>query len=140
MAGILPATWAGPTMSLMRFVFGFLFILHGTSKIFGWPSSMGGGGIDWMSAVGVAAIIEVVAGAMIAVGFQTRIAALIASGEMAVAYFWMHVPNGGIWPINNGGEPAVLFCFAFLFFAAAGPGTIAIDKPHADPSPLTRHR
>jgi putative oxidoreductase len=134
MAGILPATWAGPMMSLMRFIFGFLFLLHGTSKAFGWPTPMPGDGIDWMSMVGAAAIIEMVCGALITVGFQTRIAAFIASGEMAVAYWMMHFPRGGFWPTNNGGEPVVLFCFAFLFFAAAGPGTIAIDKPHSDPS------
>ncbi len=132
MARILPAAWAGATMSLMRLVFGFLFVLHGTSKAFGWPASSGGDGITWMSLVGAAAIIEMVAGALIAIGFQTRIAAFIASGQMAVAYFWIHVRDGGIWPINNGGEPALLFCLAFLFFAAAGPGTIAIDKPHAE--------
>ncbi|HRP07270.1 MAG TPA: DoxX family protein [Gemmatimonadales bacterium] len=134
MNGILPPAWAGRTMSLMRFVFGLLFFLHGTSKIMGWPSPMPWESLDWMSKFGVAAIIETVGGILIAVGFKTRIAAFIASGEMAVAYFMMHVPNGGIWPSNNGGEPVVLFCFAFLFFAAAGPGTIAIDKPQADPS------
>lgn len=130
MKSIIPPAWAGPTMSLMRIVFGLLFLLHGTSKFFDWPSAFP---MEFAitSKFGIAAILEIVGGLMMVLGFQTRIVAFILSGQMAVTYFMMHVPNGGIWPTNNGGEPAVLFCFAFLFFAAAGPGTIALDKPHA---------
>ena len=133
MNGILPPTWAGPVMSLMRVVFGLLFMLHGTSKFFDWPGDFPGD-LVLASWFGVAAILESVGGLLLMLGLKTRLVAFVLAGEMAVAYFWMHVPNGGIWPINNGGEPAVLFCFAFLFFAAAGPGTIALDKPHADPA------
>jgi putative oxidoreductase len=73
-------------------------------------------------------VIELVCGALIMVGLLSRPAALIASGEMAVAYFWMHVPRGGLWPWANGGELVAIFSFFFLFVALAGPGGLAIDN------------
>lgn len=129
MRGFIPSTWAGPTMSLMRFVFGLLFVMHGTQKFFGWPAPFP---VEFtsFSRFGIAGTLETVGGLLMMLGLFTRPVAFILAGEMAVAYFWVHVPNGGFWPLNNGGESAVLFCFAWLFFAAAGPGTIAIDKPH----------
>jgi putative oxidoreductase len=76
----------------------------------------------------VAGVIELVGGALVTVGVFTRIAAFIMSGEMAIAYFLGHVSRGGFWPAVNGGEAAILFCFVFLYIAAAGPGAWAIDK------------
>jgi len=133
MRGILPATWSGPLMSVMRIVFGLFFLMHGTQKYFNWPAAMPME-VEVVSWFGLAGILELVGGTLMILGLFTRPVAFVLAGEMAVAYFMVHIPNGGIWPLNNGGEPAALYCFAFLFFAAAGPGTIAIDKPHMDPS------
>jgi putative oxidoreductase len=110
--------------ALMRIVFGFLFIFHGLQKIFG---LFGGRAADLVSLRGVAGIIELIAGTMIMVGWFTRPAAFIASGQMAAAYFMSHYPNG-FWPIQNRGELAALYCFAFLYIAARGSGRFAIDR------------
>lgn len=126
--GIIPSKWAGTMMSLMRFVFGFLFFMHGTQKFFGWPAPFPME-LEAFSRFGIAATLETVGGALMMLGLFTRPVAFILAGEMAVAFFWIHLPSG-FWPLNNGGEAAALYCFAWLFFAAAGPGTIAIDRPH----------
>ena len=133
MRGFLPHTWSGPLMSVMRVVFGLLYFMHGTQKFLDWPAPFPMD-FELMSKFGVGGGLELVLGLLIMLGLLTRPAAFIAAGHMAATYFMMHVPNGGIWPLNNGGEAPVLLCFAFLFFAAAGPGTIAVDKPSADPS------
>jgi putative oxidoreductase len=133
MRGFLPHTWSGPLMSLMRVVFGLVIFMHGTQKFFGWPAPFPME-FELMSKFGIAAVLETVGGALMMLGLFTRPVAFVLSGEMAVTYFIMHVPNGGIWPLNNGGEAPVLLCFAFLFFAAAGPGTMALDKPQMDTS------
>jgi putative oxidoreductase len=110
--------------SVLRAVAGVLFIFHGLQKLFG---MFGGREVEWMSRLGAASVIEIVAGALIAIGLFTVPAAILASGEMAVAYYLAHYPNGR-WPIQNGGEPAVLFCFIFLFVATRGSGPISIDR------------
>jgi putative oxidoreductase len=116
---------APAALSVFRIVVGLLFFLHGTSKLFGWPGGpqvpVGTWPFWW------AGLIEVVAGALVTVGFFTRPAAFIAAGHMAVAFFWQHLP-GGFWPINNGGELSVLFCFAFLLLVFSGPGPYAIES------------
>jgi putative oxidoreductase len=108
--------------ALMRFVLGALFICHGAQKLFG---AFGEAAADkpLMIAGGV---IEFFGGILIAVGLMTRGAAFLASGMMAVAYFMSHAPKG-FWPIVNGGEKAVLYCFAFLFVAAYGGGMYSLD-------------
>jgi putative oxidoreductase len=105
-----------------RFVFGLLFASHGAQKIFG---MLGGqkAGEPLMIAAGW---IELLGGLLIAIGLFTSIAAFIASGEMAVAYFMAHAPNG-FWPLVNQGETAVLYCFAFLYIAARGGGRYSLD-------------
>jgi putative oxidoreductase len=110
--------------ALMRVVFGFLFIFHGLQKIFG---LFGGRTAELLSLRGLAGVIEIVAGALIMAGLYTRPAAFIASGQMAVAYFMSHQP-GGLWPIQNRGELAALYCFAFLYIAARGKGAWGLDK------------
>jgi putative oxidoreductase len=110
--------------ALMRVVFGFLFIFHGLQKIFG---LFGGRTAELISLRGLAGTIEIVAGALIMAGLFTRPAAFIASGQMAVAYFMSHQP-GGVWPIQNRGELAALYCFAFLYIAARGKGAWGLDR------------
>jgi putative oxidoreductase len=107
-----------PTYSLMRAVVGFLFLSHGLQKLIG---AFGGHRVEIASRLGAAGIIETVAGGLILVGLFTSLAAFIASGEMAFAYYLSHWPRGGV-PIENGGEAAVAFCFVFLYMATQGDG------------------
>src|SRR5829696_5027283 len=126
------ASYHSPVLSIFRIIFGLLYTLHGSMKLFGWPLGASlpvGTWPGWW-----AGLIEFVAGLLITVGLFTRIAAFIASGEMAFAYFYQHWPplSGGgetasFWPIANGGELAVMFCFAFLLLATAGAGTLSAD-------------
>jgi putative oxidoreductase len=108
----------------MRIVVGLLFACHGAQKLFG---VLGGKQVPLASLFGLAGVIELVGGVMIAVGLMTGFAAFIASGEMAYAYFTAHAPRG-LWPIQNGGELAVLYCFVFLYIASRGAGIWGIDK------------
>ena len=112
------------TYSLLRIFSGAMFMIHGTGKILGWPESKmhpAVGTLPWFSG-----ILELVCGALILIGLFTTIAAFIASGEMAVAYFMAHA-RGGFWPIVNKGELAVLYCFVFLYIAANGGGLWSLD-------------
>ncbi len=115
----------GAAHSLLRIVSGLLFVCPGGMKLFGWFGGMPEG-IALTPLLGVAGILEVVGGALILLGLFTRPVAFVVSGEMAFAYFMGHFPNG-FWLIQNHGEPAVLFCFVFLFFAACGPGPFSLD-------------
>lgn len=110
--------------ALMRFVAGFLFLWHGTEKLLGYPSAMPGGVppfITW-----VAGPIELIGGALVMIGLFTSEAAFLASGLMAAAY-WMAHGTKALLPIVNGGEPAVLYCFVFLFIATQGGGSWSAD-------------
>lgn len=113
------------TFALLRIVSGLMFMLHGSQKILGYPPMQPMFKLPPIAVV--AGIIELVCGALITVGLATGVAAFIASGEMAVAYFVGHA-KGGFWPINNKGELAVLYCFIFLYFAAHGGGIWSIDS------------
>ena len=104
--------------SLMRVIVGLAFAEHGAQKLFG---LLGGRAVPLASLFGAAGVIELVGGLLIAFGVLTTWAALIASGEMAVAFFHSHAPQG-FWPIQNHGELAVLYCFVFLYIAARGGG------------------
>ena len=108
----------------LRIISGLAFAQHGAQKLFG---LLGGQAVELASQRGLAGIIEFVGGIMIALGLFTAPMALIASGEMAWAYFQSHAPRGP-WPIQNGGELSVLYCFIFLYFAAAGSGKFSIDS------------
>jgi putative oxidoreductase len=110
--------------AIMRIVVGFLFACHGAAKLFG---VMGGQRVPLQSLMGAAGIIELVCGLLVAIGLLTGYAAFLASGEMAAAYFMAHVPRAP-WPLQNGGEPAVLFCFVFLFIASRGAGLWGVDR------------
>lgn len=124
----IPARWAPYLFSVLRIVVAFLFIAHGTQKMFGVPGS----GTPPMpfspgSLIGVAAILETVGGTLMLLGLFTRPVAFILAGEMAVAYFKVHAPQS-FWPLLNRGESPVLFCFIYLYFAAAGGGAWALDN------------
>jgi putative oxidoreductase len=111
--------------ALLRIVAGFMFLNHGTQKLFGWPGE--GDTVELMSLMGLAGIIEFVGGFLIMIGLFASIAAFVCSGQMAVAYFMVHIPQH--WnPLINNGEPAVLYCFLFLFIAAHGAGIWSIDS------------
>jgi putative oxidoreductase len=112
-------------LGVFRIIVGLLFLAHGASKVFGFPEGPAaavGAWPGWWSGV-----LEVVLGALVALGLFTRAAAFVAAGTMAVAYFWMHFPSS-FWPSVNGGEAAVLFCFAFLLVIFTGPGAFAIQR------------
>ena len=111
--------------AVLRIIAGLMFAMHGTQKLFGWPG--GKAPVAVASMMGVAGIIELVCGLLIAVGFLTSYAAFIASGEMAVAFFMAHFPTHPL-PILNGGEPAVLYCFIYLYIAAHGSGPWSVDS------------
>jgi putative oxidoreductase len=111
--------------AILRIVSGLLFAVHGAQKLFG---VLGGSGpVTLTSQMGVAGIIEFVGGLCIALGLFTSVWAFLASGQMAVAYFTAHLPRG-FWPVQNGGEPAVLFCFVFLYIASMGTGKWGLRK------------
>jgi putative oxidoreductase len=108
--------------ALMRIVFGTMFTSYGLLKL----GLLGPARVPIMSLLGAAAVIEVILGPLITIGLWTRPAALIASGEMAAAYYRSHMPRGYL-PVLNQGVPAVLFCFAFLYMAARGAGSFSVD-------------
>lgn len=118
-----------PIYALFRLIFGLLFASHGAQKLFGMFGGVDGKGLklDPDAGLGYAAgWIELVTGLLIAIGLFTGIAAFLASGTMAFAYFIGHA-SGGFWPLVNQGEMAVLFCFAFLYMAARGSGRYSVD-------------
>lgn len=124
------ARWRGfapQLMSVLRIVAAFMFIQPGTMKLFGWPMAMPGGStVPLMSQMGVGSVLEIVGGSLLLLGLFTRPVAFILSGEMAVAYFQFHAPQS-FWPIVNQGQPAVLYCFIWLYLSAAGGGPWSLD-------------
>lgn len=128
--------WTPRALGLLRIVSAFLFVQHGTSKLFSVPHFPGYDGLQIASLPGIAGIIELVGGALLLLGLFTRPVAFVLAGEMAVAYFVAHAPEGHfLTPFMNQGEPAVLFCFIFLFLAVAGPGAWSVDAARGAPGP-----
>jgi putative oxidoreductase len=111
-------------LSVLRIVIALLFMEHGGQKLFDYPPGGHKAALD--SLAGVAGILEFVGGAFVLLGFLTRPVAFVLSGEMAVAYLKAHAP-GGFWPVQNHGELAMVYCFVFLYFAAAGAGPLSVD-------------
>jgi putative oxidoreductase len=115
-------------LSILRIASALFFLEHPSSKFLGFPHNAYFDHLNPLSwPIGIAGIIETVFGLLLLVGLWSRLAAFILSGEMAVAYFMFHVEHGGILPVNNMGEAAALYCFAFLYLAAAGPGPWAVE-------------
>ena len=121
------ATWSPYLLSIMRIVIALLFMQHGSQKLFGIPAAPQGGLPPLMSLLWVAGILEFFGGLFILLGLFTRPVAFILAGEMAVAYFKVHLPQG-FWPLLNRGELAALYCFVFLYLAVAGGGAWSIDR------------
>ena len=116
--------WTPQVLSVLRIVAALLFMAHGTQKLLGFPASEFAP--SPFSLMWFAGALELIGGAALVLGVVTRPVAFLLSGQMAVAYWMAHAP-ASFFPINNGGEAAILFCFAFLYFVFAGPGTLSID-------------
>ena len=117
---------APKALAVLRIVAALLFIEHGTQKLFGFPASGGEGGGGMGGLMLVAGVLEAFGGLLLLVGFLTRPVAFLLSGMMAVAYWMAHAPQS-FYPVNNGGDAAILFCFVFLYLVFAGPGAWSID-------------
>jgi putative oxidoreductase len=121
------SAWAPRILSVLRIVAGLLFVEHGTMKFFNFPpSEMFASGVELVSLFGLAGVLELGGGALVALGLFTRPVAFILSGEMAIAYFMAHAPSS-FFPAVNQGEAAILFCFVFLYLACAGAGPWSVD-------------
>jgi putative oxidoreductase len=125
--GIIPASWTGPLHAALRIMTGLLLLEHGLTKFIHWPAT------DYFPAdqalpplMMAAGALELVGAILIILGLFTRAAAFVLAGEMAVAYFMAHTPIS-FFPIQNGGEAAIMFCFVFLYLAAAGAGPYSVD-------------
>ncbi|ADE12410.1 DoxX family protein [Sideroxydans lithotrophicus ES-1] len=119
--------WTPRILGIMRIIVGFLYVQHGTAKLFGIPHIPMFDGLQLLSLLGLAGVLELVGGTLILIGLLTRPAAFILSGEMAVAYFMAHAPQGFL-PILNQGELAVLYCFLFLYLSVSGAGAYSVDE------------
>jgi putative oxidoreductase len=126
MSRLLPASWAPYLHSVLRIVAAALFLTHGTQKLFGVPASQPQPPVEWFSLMGLAGVLETVGGLLLLVGLFTGPVALLLALEMAGAYLMAHAPRGA-WPLLNGGELAVLYGLAWLYFSAAGPGPWSLD-------------
>lgn len=124
--------WTPRALAVLRIVTAFLFLQHGGAKLLGVPHVAMFDGPQALSFLGFAGMLEIVCGVLVLLGWYTRPAAFIASGEMAVAYFIGHAPQGNfLSPLLNQGESAVMFCFIFLLLSVAGPGAWGVDKERA---------
>ena len=122
------ATWTPRAQALLRIVTAYLYLTHGASKLLGVPHVANFDNLRLFSLMGLAGILELVGGVLLLIGLFTRPVAFVLCGEMAVAYFMAHGSQGNVLvPMLNRGELAVLYCFVFLFFAAAGAGAWSVD-------------
>ncbi len=128
LTGIIPTSWSGPLHAALRIMTGLLFLQHGLTKIVHWPAT------EYFPAdqplptlMLIAGILEIVGGVLITVGLFTRITAFVLAGMMAVAYFMGHMPSS-VFPVQNGGDAAILYCFIFLYLASVGAGPYSVDE------------
>ena len=122
----LRTVWAPRLLSVLRIVTALIFIAHGTQKLFGFPAPPASGLPPALSLFWFGAILELVGGLLILLGLFTRPVAFVLAGEMAVAYWGFHFPRN-VYPVLNGGDAAILYCFVFLYLSAAGPGPWSLD-------------
>src|SRR5690242_13999920 len=124
-----PDLWAPRAHALLRIVTGYLFLLHGSAKLLGFPHVPSFDHLSLASLIGVAGVLELVGGTLVFLGLFVRPVAFLLSGEMAVGYFMAHASKGNpLFPLLNQGDAAVLYCFIFLFLAAAGAGIWSVDS------------
>jgi len=130
-------SWAPYLLAVLRIVAAFIFMSSGTMKLFAFPAGVppDGGTVPWLSQMGIGALLELVGGGLLLVGLFTRPVAFVLAGEMAVAYFQFHAPQG-FWPTLNGGIPAILYCFLWLYISAAGAGAWSLDARRPHPASL----
>lgn len=128
LVGVWQTIWGPRLLSVLRIVAAFTFMQAGSMKLFAFPMAMPAeaGTLVLLSQVGIGGVLEFFGGLLLLLGLFTRITAFILAGEMAVAYFQFHAPNG-FWPIVNGGISAILYCFIFLYVSAAGAGPWSLD-------------
>ncbi len=119
--------WSPYALGLLRIVAAVIFFEHGTQKLFGFPERAGGGGPALFSMFWFAGALEIIGGALLAIGLFTRPTAFVMSGLMAAAYWIAHAPRSP-FPVLNGGDAAILYCFLFLYLVFAGPGAFALDN------------
>jgi putative oxidoreductase len=121
-------------LGLLRIIASLLFLLGGMMKLFAFPIALvpGGGTVKVLSQDGIGAILELVGGTFLLIGLFTRPIAFVLSGMMAVAYFQFHAPQS-FWPMINNGIPAILYCFIWLYFSAAGAGAWSVDSKRGNP-------
>lgn len=120
--------FSGPLLGILRLISALLFLAHGTAKLFGFPATeMFAVPPEPMTFMWFVGVLETVGGALLAIGLFTRPVAFVLSGMMAVAYWMVHAPQT-FYPIQNGGELAIMFCFTFLYIAAAGGGSWSVDS------------
>jgi putative oxidoreductase len=131
MSGAMSSRAGAPAfvLSLLRFVAGLCFMQHGLSKLFGFPAAFSG---HMTSLVVAAGIIEALGGLLVCIGLFTRPAAFLMSGEMAIGYFTVHLPKS-FFPLVNGGDLAIMYCFVFFYIAVAGGGAWSLDRLMAGP-------
>jgi putative oxidoreductase len=131
-----PVAPAPAMLSILRIVSGLIFMAHGTQKFLSFPAgAMAGKGLEFANLGAYAGIVELTCGLLIAIGLFTRAAAFLASGTMAVAFWYAHFKLDNPFPVNNGGDAAILYCFVFLYLSVAGPGPWSIDAARANRHP-----
>ena len=121
------SSWQSRMLSILRIVVALLLIAHGTQKLFNFPPAQPPQAFSLLSRAGIAGILETVGGLAVLIGLFTRPIAFLLAGEMALAYFTVHLPKS-FFPLANGGEASVLFCFIFLYLMIAGPGVWSVDE------------
>ncbi len=122
----LETMWAPRLLSILRIVTALIFMAHGTQKLFGFPALPEGGQPPAFSLFWIGGVLELVGGLLILVGLFTRPVAFVLAGEMAAAYWMFHFPRN-VYPVLNGGDAAILYCFVFLLLVFTGPGALSVD-------------